>query len=157
VLETTDDKFSWALFQRKEIQYRLWALVLTAIEAVLLKRVITTSDVTTAFFSWCFWGTFFSVGLLPLYKVRLASTISRLIKRDGLYFLCLVFCLGVMQLTTNYVFDHMPVGYALALFQLSIIVSVLLGYRIFKEQNIAKKLLGSVIMILGSVLIILLK
>jgi drug/metabolite transporter (DMT)-like permease len=62
-----------------------------------------------------------------------------------------------MQLTTNYVLDHMPVGYALALFQLSTIVSVLLGYRIFKEGEIAKKLLGSAIMLVGSVLIILLK
>ena len=58
---------------------------------------------------------------------------------------------------TNYVFDHMEVGYALALFQLSTIVSIFLGYRIFKEENITKKLIGSVIMVAGSVMIILLK
>ena len=58
---------------------------------------------------------------------------------------------------TNYTFKHMAVGYALSLFQLSTIVSVLLGYRFFKEQNIWKKLIGSAIMITGSVLIILLK
>ena len=50
----------------------------------------------------------------------------------------------------------MNVGYALALFQLSTIISIFLGYRIFKEQNIKKKLLGAVIMIAGSVVIILL-
>jgi len=69
----------------------------------------------------------------------------------------LVICIGTMQYTTTYTFDHMPVGYALSLFQLSIIVSVLLGYQVFKEQDIRKKLLGSVIMIAGSVIIILLK
>jgi len=51
----------------------------------------------------------------------------------------------------------MPVGYALALFQLSGIVSVGLGYAFFKERNIRKKLLGTAIMIMGAVLIILLE
>ena len=48
----------------------------------------------------------------------------------------------------------MNVGHALALFQLSTIVSILLGYKIFREQAIGRKLLGAVIMIVGSVLII---
>jgi hypothetical protein len=50
----------------------------------------------------------------------------------------------------------MPVGYALSLFQLSAIVSVLLGYRIFREKEIRKKRIGSIIMIAGSCIIILL-
>lgn len=62
-----------------------------------------------------------------------------------------------MQFTTNYTFKHMAVGYALSLFQLSTIVSVLLGHKIFKEQDIRKKLIGSAIMIIGSIVIILLK
>ena len=48
------------------------------------------------------------------------------------------------------------VGYALALFQLSTLVSIILGYRIFKEQNIKKKLLGAIIMVIGFGVIILL-
>lgn len=60
-----------------------------------------------------------------------------------------------MQYSTNYVFLKMNVSYALALFQLSAIVSVFLGYKIFSEKNIAKKLFGSVIMVIGAVLIIL--
>ena len=60
-----------------------------------------------------------------------------------------------MQMTTNYVFEKMNVGYALAIFQLSTIVSVVLGYKFFKEKDIGKKLLGSFIMVTGSVLIIL--
>jgi drug/metabolite transporter (DMT)-like permease len=157
VLDTTEDKFSWALFRRKEIQYRVWALILTAIEAVLLKKVILASSVPIAFLSWCGFGALFSFLLLPLYKVSLATETKGLTKKDLLYFVYLILCLGLMQMTTNYVFDHMPVGYALALFQLSIIVSVWLGYRIFNEKDIRKKLLGSVIMIIGSLFIILLK
>lgn len=78
-------------------------------------------------------------------------------RKDFAPYIFLVLCIGIMQLTTNYVFDHMPVGYALTLFQLSTIASVLLGHRLFNEKDILKKLLGSVIMIGGSLLIILLK
>jgi drug/metabolite transporter (DMT)-like permease len=157
VLDTTEERFSWALLRRKEIQYRIWALVLTAIEAVLIKKVIQASDVTTAFLSWCWFGAFFSFWLLPLYKISFAAEVKRFTRSDAGKFALLILCLGTMQLTTNYVFDHMPVGYALALFQLSTIVSVLLGYRVFKEKHIRQKLIGAVIMIAGSLLIILLK
>lgn len=157
VLDTTEERFSWTLLGRKEIQYRLWALVLTAIEAVLLKKVILASDVTIAFISWCVFGALFSAWLLPVYRVSLRTEWQQFSRGDAGRFAVLLLCLGTMQLTTNYVLTHMPVGYALALFQLSTIISVLLGYRIFKEKSIPKKLLGSAIMLLGSVLIILLK
>lgn len=55
-------------------------------------------------------------------------------------FLLLIACVGTMQFTTNYAFDHIPVGYALSLFQLSIIVSVIFGYRFSQEKEIGKKL-----------------
>jgi drug/metabolite transporter (DMT)-like permease len=157
VLDTTAEKFSWALLKRKEIQYRIWALILTAIEAVFIKRVIQASDVNMAFLSWCWFGALFSFLLLPLYKIHLTTSIKQIKGRHLIHYGYLVLCIGTMQLSTNYVFDHMPVGYALALFQLSAVVSVWLGYRFFKEKDLAKKLLGAAIMIIGSVLIILLQ
>ena len=72
-------------------------------------------------------------------------------------YLCLVACIGTMQFTTNYAFQKMAVGYALSLFQLSTLVSVLLGYRLFQEKEVRKKLMGAAIMIAGSVVIILVK
>jgi drug/metabolite transporter (DMT)-like permease len=59
-----------------------------------------------------------------------------------------------MQFSTNFVFAGMPVGYALSLFQLSAIVSVFFGYRVFHETNIRRKLVGATIMIVGSVVVI---
>lgn len=157
VLDTTEERFSWSLLRKKEIQFRIWAMILTAIEAVFIKKVILASNVTTSFLSWCWFGAVFSFLLLPINKVNLAANLKRItggsLKNYGL----LIFCIGAMQLTTVFVFDHLPVGYALALFQLSTLVSVLLGHRIFKEENIGKKLVGSAIMMIGSVVIILLK
>ena len=60
-----------------------------------------------------------------------------------------------MQYSTNFVFAKMNVAYALALFQLSTLLSVFLGVSIFKEKNLKKKLIGSLIMITGAILILL--
>ena len=157
VLDTTDEKFSWALLRKREIQYRIWAMVLTAIEAVFIKKVILASSPTIAFFSWCWFGALFSFLLLLLYRLNIRKELSNAGHVHLQQYGWLVLCIGVMQFSTNYVLDHMRVGYALSLFQLSLLVSVLLGHRIFGEKEIRKKLIGSAIMLIGSVVIILLK
>jgi drug/metabolite transporter (DMT)-like permease len=157
VLDTTDERFSWALLGRKEIQYRLWAMLLTAIEAVFVKKVILASDVLTAFLAWCSLGAIFSFLLLCFNRQRLTRTAPATFTNHLVPFILLILCIGTTQLTTLYVLDHMPVGYALALFQLSTLISVFLGHRFFNEKDIGKKLLGAAIMMIGSVMIILLR
>ena len=49
----------------------------------------------------------------------------------------------------------MNVGFALALFQLSSIVAVIFGYKMFGEKQLIKKIFGTIIMIFGSCLILL--
>lgn len=156
VLDTMKEHFSWALLRNKEIQYRIWAMILTAIEAIFIKKVILYSSTTISFLFWCWFGAFFSFVLLFFFKIRPIKELKRIQCRHLPAYGWLVLCIGIMQYSTNYVFSHMNVGYALALFQLSTAVSIFLGYRIFKEQNIKKKLLGSAIMVAGSVIIILL-
>ncbi|HEY0677649.1 MAG TPA: EamA family transporter [Chitinophagaceae bacterium] len=157
VLDTTEEKFSWALLKNTGIQFRIWAMILTAIEAVFVKKVILASDITTAFISWCVFGAILSFLLLGFYRLNLKTEISKLKAGELGKYLLLIICIGTMQFTTNYVFANMPVGYALSLFQLSTLVSVFFGYRFFKEKDIRKKLLGAAIMIAGSVMIILMK
>ena len=60
-----------------------------------------------------------------------------------------------MQYTTNYVFARMNVAYALALFQLSTLVSLFLGVNFFDEKGFVKKLIASLIMLCGATIIIL--
>ena len=158
VLDTTDEKFSWKLLKRPEIQFRIWAMVLTAIEAVFIKKIILASSTTVAFMSWCIFGALFSFVMLFFYRINVKAEFRKTVKINYLNtFLLLIGCIGTMQFTTNYILDYMPVGYALSLFQLSIIISIFFGYRFFREKNIAKKMVGSVIMIIGSGLIILMK
>lgn len=157
VLDTTEDRFSWSLLKRKEIQFRIWAMILTAIEAVFVKKVILASSPLLSFVSWCWFGASFSFVLLLINKVNIQKDLRHIQLSNWSKYVYAVICIGTMQLTTNYTFDNMPVGYALSLFQLSTIISVVLGYHFFKEKNLLKKLLGSAIMIIGSVLIILMK
>ena len=157
VLDTTAERFSWALLRRKEIQFRIAAMILTAIEAVFIKKIILSSSALIAFVSWCCFGAVFSFFMLFIYRLNLRKEFTKVNRPCFNKYAFLVICVGTMQLTTNYTFNHMPVGYALSLFQLSTVVSVLLGHRLFKESDIRKKLIGTAIMIVGSVVIILFK
>lgn len=157
VLGTMSERFTWTVFLRKEIQFRLWAMVLTAIEAVFIKKIIALSDVTVSFVVWCWFGALFSLLFLRIFRLKPLGRIRDCNGRTLSLFFALALTVGVTQWTTNFVFERMNVGYALALFQLSSVVSVLLGWRIFEEKQIGKKLIGGIILIIGAAIIILVK
>ena len=143
--------FTFKLLKRKDIQLRFLSLLLTGIEAAILKKIILMSSVEHSFILWCFVGCFWSLifSLFAKKQIRITS----FVKIKDIVIIAL--CLGLMQYSTNFVFERMNVGFALSLFQLSSIVTVFFGYKIFKEQNLWRKVIGSVIMIIGSILIIL--
>lgn len=151
VFDTQEEGFSWKLFKRKDILLRFAALILTGIEAVLLKKVILLSSVTMSYMMWAWTGTFFTFLIILLTRKEFTPI------KKGQIHQYLIICVGLalMQLSTNFVFQNMKVGYALALFQLSTIVNLLFGVKFFHEGQFAKKLLGTIIMTIGSVVIIL--
>lgn len=151
VFGTTKEGFSWKLFKRQDILLRFAALILTGIEAVILKKVIMLSSVTTSYMLWAWTGCIFTLAMILLSRKTFTPI------KKGQIHQYLIICVGLatMQLCTNYVFVHMKVGYALALFQLSTIVNLLFGVQFFHEKDIVKKLIGTIIMTIGSVIIIL--
>lgn len=155
VLDATEDKFTLKLLKNKEIQYRFLSLFFCSIEAVIIKKVILISSEWDAFVSWCLFGTIFSAVLIALKKINISQEAEILKTKNSVHIIKLVVCMGIMQYTTNYVFAHMNVGYALALFQLSSVLSIIFGYKLFKETNLVPRLLGSLIMAAGAVVIIL--
>ncbi len=157
VLDTTEEKFSWQLFKTPAIQYRLAALILTGIQAVLDKKVIELSNLTIAFAGWSIFGAGFSFIFILFTKVSIQKEFKNIHREVLIKYFLLVITVGLMLASTNYTLSHMPVGYALALFQLSILLSVVLGHRFFNEMHLFKKLIGATIMVIGSALIILMK
>ena len=153
VFDATEEGFSLRLLRQKFIRYRIYALVFTAIEAVFIKNVIIYTDTFTAFCFWCWFGALFSLVNVLLHKEKIGRLAQAAYKK---LFLIIV-CVGIMQYSTNVVFARMNVAYGLALFQLSAILSVLLGWKYFREKNILKKLTGTVIMVIGATILIILK
>lgn len=82
VLDTMKERFSWNLLRNKEIQYRIGAMILTAIEAVFIKKVILYSSTTVSFIFWCWFGAFFSFVLLFFFKIRFAKEMKQVLVDD---------------------------------------------------------------------------
>lgn len=155
VLDTLKEGFSFKLLKNKDIQYRFLALFFCALEAVFIKKVILLSSIFDAFLSWTIFGAIFAVLWVKFKKLSFANEFSILKSRNASYLVNIAVCVGMMQFTTNYIFKKMNVAYALSLFQLCSLISIVLGYKFFAEKNILKKLIGALIMIAGAVLIIL--
>ncbi|MBR6722616.1 DMT family transporter [bacterium] len=151
IFDTVKGGFKLSLFKRKDIVLRFCALFLTGAEAAVLKKIILISSPEECFILWCFSGFIFSLILVLLLKKKFQP----LFKKDVFAIFIIAVCLGLMQFSTNIVFEKLDVGLSLALFQLSSIVAIIFGYKVFKESNVIKKLIGAVIMIAGSCLILL--
>jgi drug/metabolite transporter (DMT)-like permease len=141
-------------FRDKGIQLRFAALGLSATEAVFLKRAILLSSPWTTFVLWSVLG-------LPIAAAAAALLLREKVHDDALVlrnhwrtYLSLAVTTGVMQLSTVLTFGKLQVGYSLALFQMSTLISVFLGYHYFQESQIRKRLFGSIVMVGGAVLIV---
>ncbi len=143
-------------FRDRGVQYRFAALVLSALEAVVMKRALLVSTPLATFAFWSVFG--FGLSLIV---IALTMRASRLASELGVFHACrttyfmLFITTGLMQGSTIIIFAGFQVGYALALFQTSAIVSVVLGWSVFRERHVVKRLAGSIIMVGGAVLIIL--
>ena len=141
-------------FRERGIQFRFAALGVSATEAVFLKKALLLSSPLTAFVFWSILGVPIAAAAMALLqRARLGKELG-LLRRNWPTYAWLAVTTGVMQLTSLLTFGKLQVGYSLALFQLSTLISVFLGYRYFQEGQIRKRLLGSAIMAAGAALIV---
>ncbi len=135
------------------VQLRFAALICSATESIFLKRALILSSPITAFLIWtvvCF--AIAAIGTVLLRRDAGADMMR--LRSDWQTYLGLAVTTGLMQAATFVTFGALQVGYSLALFQLSTLVTVYLGHRYFAERNIRRRLLGSLIMVTGAVLIV---
>jgi drug/metabolite transporter (DMT)-like permease len=142
-------------FRERGVQYRFAALVLSAIEAVFFKRALLASSPVVTFAFWSLLG--FGVALVVVFmlfgSVQRISDVAILRANRGTCGL-LVITTGLMQLCTSITLAGFQVGYALALFQTSTLISVVLGHTLFQERHFVERIAGSIVMIAGATLII---
>ena len=141
-------------FRDRGIQLRLAALVLSATEAVFLKRAILQATPMITFLFWSILGLPVAAAAVALLPRGTAGQELLRLNRNWRTYLWLAVTTGLMQAATLLTFGKLQVGYSLALFQLSTLISVFLGYRYFAERNIRRRLIGSIIMVAGAVLIV---
>jgi drug/metabolite transporter (DMT)-like permease len=154
------------------VQCRFAALVLSAVEAVLLKRALLASSATATFAWWSILGSAVSgvaiAGLIGAGKLnspvvgnqRTTTTIelqhvAGVFQQSWSRYLLLATTTGLMQFCTIVTLDRIQVGSALALFQTSALISVFLGSKVFDEPHFLRRMAGTLVMVAGAVLTIL--
>jgi drug/metabolite transporter (DMT)-like permease len=134
------------------VQRRFAALICSATESVFLKRALLLSSPITTFLIWTVFCFAVAAMAALLLRSGVAAEVTRL-RTEWRTLLWLSATTGLMQLTTILTFGALQVGYSLALFQLSTLVTVYLGHRYFQERNIRRRLFGSLVMVIGAMLI----
>lgn len=135
-------------FPKEAVFYRALALLCSGSEAVFIKKIILLTNVEQSLFLWALSGMIFALlfVLISRHKLNLVS-----FKHQGI----LILLVTIMQYSTNFVFTKLNVSYALALFQLSTLLSVFLGAEIFNEKNLKQKIIASIVMVVGAIVLIL--
>jgi drug/metabolite transporter (DMT)-like permease len=149
-----DKRTVMQLFKDRGVQFRLAALIFSATEAIFLKKALLLSSPLITFVFWCILGALIALifGIFLL-KANIKNDIDTFKQRTSTY-LMLAITTGLMQLSTLYAFGVLQVGYSLALFQTSALLSVVFGYKFFREQNVVRRLVGASIMVVGAIFIV---
>ncbi|MBI3860446.1 MAG: EamA family transporter [Planctomycetia bacterium] len=142
-------------FRDRGVQYRIGGLVLSAVEAVFLKRALAASSPLTAFTVWSCAGFIVSLVAALVFSKNAVKSQLRILQANRLSCVALATTTGLMQFCTLMILTGFHVAAALALFQTSTLLTVFLGWRVFREPYIARRLVGSAVMVVGAVLIIL--
>jgi len=142
------------LVLEKGVQYRFLSILLFSIGTLPLKQAVILGDVLATTVFWCLIGfplaiIAYTVFLKDKFKSDVAQFKNNL--AQFIYLGCLIF---LMQYMTMIVFSQLLIAYSLALFQLAMVLQVFLGYRIFDEKHMVRRLAASMIMIVGSLLVL---
>ena len=142
------------LLLEKGVQYRFLSILLFSIGTLPLKQAVIEGDALATTVFWCLIG-------FPLAVIAHTVFLKDNFKRDFTQsknsisqFIYLGMLIFLMQYMTMIVFSHLLIAYSLALFQLAMVLQVFLGYRIFNEKHIMRRLAASMVMIAGSLLIL---
>lgn len=136
-------------------RWRYGALFFTSAAAVCIKPAVQVAGPWPTFAVWSWFCTILSLIWL---RAALGSPATK-VMLDRTHWSPTLLASGVMfcglQGLSIWLFQLMPVGYALALFQLGGVVNVYLGHKIFGESNGWQRFVVSLIMLVGAVFIIL--
>lgn len=147
--------------RRAGVRDRLLAVLLTATASVFLKQAMDGHTEVQVLSVWCLvsWllAAIWLAAIALISRVRsmpsASAGASRPEPQHRAVFIVAVAMLA-MQACTIALFARMPVGYALALFQIGSLVSVIIGHRLFGEAQLIRRLVAASVMVAGACVII---
>lgn len=142
------------LLTDRGVQYRFLSILLFSVGTLPLKNSVLAGDAISTTVFWCLIG--FPLAIIA-HTVFLKDNFTKdyqQSKNHVYHFLYLGILIFLMQYLTMIVFSKLLIAYSLALFQLGMVLQVFLGYRIFNEKHILRRLAASTVMIVGSLLVL---
>ena len=144
----------WHLFRQRGVQYRFLSILLFSVGTLPLKNAVLSGGALATTLYWCLFGLPLSVCLYYWFGGKRWQMDWQAAKQHRSHFIWLGSFIFLMQYTTMLVFSQLMVAYSLALFQLSMVLQVFLGYRIFHEKHILRRLAACAVMIAGCLLVL---
>ncbi|RPI03671.1 MAG: hypothetical protein EHM72_00890 [Calditrichaeota bacterium] len=142
------------IVRRRDFVYRFLAMIFASLGAVLSKMVLQEAAASVIMFFWSFWGIpvalIVSLRMSPGFFSRNLTIIGRHLSTLA----AIVMFIAAMQIFTLLVFKRIQVSYSLAFFQLSALVSVILGKTLFEERYFRRRLVAALFMMIGAAAII---
>lgn len=152
--KTTGSNRLISLLSQRGVQLRFLSILLFSVGTLPLKNAVVTGGPLATTLFWCLIG-------LPLATVIYFLFSSQSLKKDWQQshsklrdFLWLGTLIFAMQYCTMLLLENLLIAYALALFQLSMVLQVFLGYRIFHEGHLYRRLAACSVMIIGCLLVL---
>lgn len=142
------------LFLEKGVQYRFLSIFLFSVGTLPLKNAVVAGGALETTVFWCLIGFPLAVVVHSFFLKDNFSKDYQQSKNHVHRFLYLGILMFLMQYMTMLVFSQMLIAYSLALFQLGMVLQVFLGYKIFNEKNILRRLVASLVMVAGSILVL---
>jgi uncharacterized membrane protein len=143
-----------SLLSIKGVQYRFLSILLFSIGTLPLKNAVLLGGALPATVFWCLIGFPLSIIAYVFFcSASFANEITKA-KQHIIKFCYLGILMFLMQYASMLVLSTMLIAYTLALFQLSMVLQVFLGYRIFKEEHFLRRMSACLVMVAGSLLVL---
>ncbi len=139
----------------KGVQYRFLSILLFSIGTLPLKNAVMTGQALATTVFWCLIGLPLAILSYQLFnrKPNEQNLLTQL-KPALSQFSALSVMMFLMQYTTMLVLSQRMIAYSLALFQLSMVLQVFLGYQVFQERHFKRRLGACFVMVAGSLLVL---
>lgn len=142
------------LLMMKGVQYRFLSILLFSIGTLPLKNAVSIAPPLATTVFWCLIGFPLAILTYSLFIKGSFTKDKNTAIQQSHRFLYLGILMFIMQYTSMLVLSQFFIAYTLALFQLSMVLQVFLGYKIFNEKHLFRRLSACIVMVMGSLLVL---